>query len=147
VVGTQTIRGSSVATSFEVPVAIEYEMSVGSTHFNKIRCCEQAMAPFVAQNNGNDVCIYTFKQLPRTTVMLGVVSKDGPSYRMSAGRFWATLITHAVFLPLILLIPMLFLRTIGWLILLVVLYFSIRNGMELWSSWHQMEADGGAVDG
>ena len=136
-----------MVTSFEVPVAIEYEMSVGNTHFKKIRCCEQAMAPFVAQNNGNDVCIYTFKQIPRTTVMLAVVSKDGPSYRMSAGRFWATLLVHAVFLPLILLIPLLLLRGIGWVLIPVMLYFTTRNGIELWASWHQMQADGGAVDG
>ena len=136
-----------MVTSFEVPVAIEYEMSVGNTHFKKIRCCEQAMAPFVAQNNGNDVCIYTFKQIPRTTVMLAVVSKDGPSYRMSAGRFWATLLVHAVFLPLILLIPLLLLRGIGWVLIPVMLYFTTRNGLELWTSWHQMQRDGGAIDG
>ncbi len=88
VVGTRTVRGDRVVTSFEVPVAIEYQLSVGTSKFEKIRCCEQAMAPFVARNNGQDACIYTFKQLPRTTVMLAVVSKEGPSYRMSAGRFW-----------------------------------------------------------
>jgi hypothetical protein len=146
-VGSQTVRGNRVVTSFEVPVAIEYQMSVGSESFRKIRCCEQAMAPFVAQNNGNRICIYTFKQMPRTIVMLAVVSKDGPSYRMGAGRFWATLITHGVFVPLVLAVILLLIPGIGWLLIPVLLYFTTRNALELWRSWHQMQSDGGAVDG
>lgn len=146
-VGSQTVRGDRVVSSFEVPVAIQYELSVGDTHFEKIRCCEQAMAPFVSQNHGNDVCIYTFKQLPKTTVMFGVVSKDGPSYRMSAGRFYTTLVAQTLLVPLFLLVPLLLIPVLGWMLILVLLYFAGKNGIEFWSSWQQMQRDGGALHG
>lgn len=141
-VGSQTVRGDRVVSSFEVPVAIEYELRVGPLHFKKIRCCEQAMAPFVAQNNGKDVCIYTFKQLPKTQVMLAIVSKDGPSYRMTAGRMYMTVFATALFLPLLIIIPLLFIPVLGWILSALVLFFAGRNGFGLWSTWQQMNADG-----
>jgi hypothetical protein len=141
-VGSQTVIGDRVVSSFEVPVAIEYELRVGATHFKKIRCCEQAMAPFVAQNNGNDVCIYTFKQLPRTDVMLAIVAKGGPSYRMTAGRMYMTLFATSIFLPLLIAVPLFFIPVLGWVLSPLVLFFAGRNGVGLWSTWQKMNSDG-----
>jgi hypothetical protein len=121
-----------------VPVAIEYELQVGDTHFRKIRCCEQAMAPIVAENHGNEVCIFTFKQIPKTVVMLGLVSKNGPSYRMTAGRLYLTLFAQTLFIPAILCLPLL-LIPVGWLAIPVLLYFTTTYGLGLYSSWKEMQ--------
>ena len=140
-VGASTVQGDRVVSSFEVPVAIEYEMSIGDLHFKKMRCCEQAMAPFVAQNNGNDVCIYTFKQIPRTNVMLAIVSADGPSYRMTAGRMYLTIFAQ-IFLVLIVGLPLLLVPVLGWILSPLAFFFTGKYVLELWSSWQLMNKDG-----
>lgn len=141
-VGSQMVQGNRVVSSFEVPVAIQYSLQVGDTHFKKIRCCEQAMAPFVAENQGREVCIYTFKQLPKTDIMLAIASKDGPAYRMATGRFWVTLFAQALILPLLICIPLLLIPYVGWALIPVVLYFAVRNGIDFYKSFQQMKQDG-----
>lgn len=133
-VGSQMVRGNQVVSSFEVPVAIEYEMNIGDQYFKKMRCCEPAMAPFVAENNGNDVCIYTFKQIPRTNVMLAIVSKDGPSYKMASGRLYLTMFAQ-IFIALIICAPLLLIPFVGWALIPVVLFFTGKYVYGLYTSW------------
>jgi hypothetical protein len=140
-VSSQSVRGNQVVSSFEVPVAIEYEMHIGDTYFKKMRCCEQAMAPFVAQNNGNDVCIYTFKQIPRTNVMLAIMSQDGPSYKMAAGRMYLTIFAQ-IFIALLLSIPLIFIPFIGWALIPVLLFFTGKYVYGLYTSWQDMANSG-----
>lgn len=140
-VGASTVQGNRVVSSFEVPVAVEYELTVGDRHFKKIRCCEQAMAPFIAENNGNDVCIYTFKQIPKTDVMLAVASKDGPSYRMSSGRMYLTIFAQ-IFLVLIVGLPLLLIPVIGWILAPLAFFFTGKYLLELYSTWQTMNKDG-----
>lgn len=140
-VGASTVQGNRVVSSFEVPVAIQYELTVGDRHFKKIRCCEPAMAPFVAENNGSEVCIYTFKQIPKTDVMLAVASKDGPSYRMTSGRMYLTIFAQ-IFIALIIVLPLLLIPVIGWAIDLAVVFFTGKYVLELYSTWQTMNKDG-----
>ena len=140
-VGSQTVQGNRVVSSFEVPVAIEYEMTIGDTYFKKMRCCEQAMAPFVAENNGNDVCIYTFKQIPRTNVMLAIVSRDGASYKMASGRMYLTIFAQ-IFIALIISLPLLLIPVIGWALIPVLLFFTGKYVYELYTSWQEMAKSG-----
>ncbi|MBT8109228.1 MAG: hypothetical protein KJO27_00760 [Gammaproteobacteria bacterium] len=140
-VGASTVQGNRVVSSFEVPVAIEYELTVGDRHFKKIRCCEPALAPFIAENHGNEVCIYTFKQIPRTDVMLAVTSKDGPSYQMTSGRMYLTIFAQ-IFLVLIVGLPLLLIPVIGWILSPLAFFFTGKYVLELYSTWQTMNKDG-----
>lgn len=140
-VGSQTVQADRVVSSFEVPVAIEYEMHIGDTYFKKMRCCEQAMAPFVAENNGNEVCIYTFKQIPRTNVMLAIVSKDGPSYKMAASRLYLTIFAQ-VFIAALLTLPLLIIPFVGWAMVPVLWFFTGKYVYGLYTTWQDMSKTG-----
>ena len=140
-VGSQMVQGDRIVSSFEVPVAIEYELQVGDTHFKKIRCCEPALAPFIAQNHGKDVCIYTFKQIPRTNVILAIVSKDGPSYRMTSGRMYLTIFAQ-IFIALLICLPLIIIPIVGWALIPVILFFTGKYVFGLYTSWQDMAKGG-----
>ena len=140
-VGSQMVQGNRVVSSFEVPVAIEYQLQVGDTDFKKIRCCEPAMAPFVAENHGNEVCVYTFKQIPRTNVMLAVVSKDGPSYKMTSGRLYLTMFAQ-IFIGVIICLPLILIPVVGLALVPVALFFTGKYVYELYTSWQEMAKAG-----
>jgi hypothetical protein len=98
--------GSVVKIATELPLLV-----IGNHTFRKIRLCKDELAGYL--NKCDTVCIQVFPHMWRKLIVIGVQSKNGPSWTMSFERMLATVFTYATIWALIGGIPGLFM---GWII-------------------------------
>jgi len=97
VVSTTTHPVTGVATvNNAIPIAVELvSFQIGETFFRKIRVCQQFVSQFI--HPGDDACIYVYKQMGITNVIVGVKSNQYPSYSISFGRLLLMLFSQYFF--------------------------------------------------
>ncbi|HEY0340334.1 MAG TPA: hypothetical protein VGC34_05985, partial [Steroidobacteraceae bacterium] len=109
---THNAYTGQTSSGMPVPIAVELvSFKIGATFFRKIRVCQQFVSQFIHQ--GDDACIYVYKQLGITNVIVGVKSSQYPSYSISFRRFLLMIFAQYLFGALICVIPAFVL--VGWL--------------------------------
>ncbi len=79
-----------------MPIAVTLvSFKIGETFFRKIRVCQQFVSQFIHQED--NACIYVYKQLGITNVIVGVKSSQYPSYSISFSRFLLMIFAQYVF--------------------------------------------------
>lgn len=136
-----SVTGQSYA-SHPVPVAVELvSFRIGDQFFRKIRLCQQFVSQFIHQ--GDTACIYVYKQLGMTNVIIGVKSTAYPSYAISFRRMLLMMFSQYLFGGLFGIIPAFIL--FGWLSAkLAVLAMMVLPSYGAWTlhqAYQQMSAD------
>jgi hypothetical protein len=105
-VAAETHDAYTGRTSSGVPVPIAVTLvsfRIGDTFFRKIRVCQQFVSQFIHQ--GDNACIYVYKQLGITNVIVAVKSSTHPSYSIGFSRFLLMIFAQYVFGTLICVVP------------------------------------------
>jgi hypothetical protein len=127
-----------------VPVAVELiSFRIGETFFRKIRVCQQFVSEFIHPND--TACIYVYKQLGITNVIVAVKSSAFESYSISFRRFLLMIFSQYLFGILFCIIPAFVL--IGWispiLATLATLSLPTYGAWTLIQTWKEIKADFG----
>lgn len=127
---------------FTVPVAVELiSFRIGTTFFRKIRLCQAFVSQFV--HPGDHACIYVFKQLGITNVIIGIKYSQFPSYAISRRRMVLMVFAQYLFGVLLGIIPALIL--LGWLspVLAILATFALPTygAWTLVEAYKEMSAD------
>jgi hypothetical protein len=135
------LTGQHHATS-AIPIAVQLiGLRIGDTYFRKIRVCQQFVAQFL--HPGDNACIYVYKQLGITDVIIGVRSSGNPSYAISPQRLLLMLFSQFVFGALFGVIPAFIL--FGWisstLALLSLLVLPACGSWSLYKAYQEMSLD------
>lgn len=132
----QTSSGPSV------PVAVTLvSFRIGDTFFRKIRVCQQFVSEFIHQ--GDNACIYVYKQLGITDVIVAVKSSAYPSYSISFRRFLLMIFSQYLFGILICVIPAFLILGLisSTLALIGTLALPTYGSWTLWQAWKEIRAD------
>ena len=139
--------GGSVSTSNDyatttIPIAVELiGFRVGEQFFRKIRLCQEFVSQFI--HPGDNACIYVYKQLGITNVIVGVKSAQFPSYSISFSRLLLMIFSQYVFGTLFCFIPafILFGRISGLLTILAMWALPSYGAWTLIRTFREMQAD------
>lgn len=122
-------------TGAVIPVAVELvSFRIGDKSFRKLRMCQQFVAQFV--HPGDDACIYVFKSKGITDVMIGIKSKQYPSYAISFPRFLGMVFAQYLFGVLVWFLPALIL--FGWISPFLVFLGTVA--VPSYASWTLLQA-------
>lgn len=137
------VSGRSYAGN-AVPIAVELvSFRIGDRFFRKIRLCQDFVSQFIHQ--GDQACIYVYKQLGITDVIIGVKSAEHPSYAISFRRMLLMMFAQYVFGALFGVIPAFIL--FGWLsgklAVLAMLVLPTYGSWTLYQTYQQIKADFG----
>jgi ABC-type phosphate/phosphonate transport system permease subunit len=135
-----SVHGGSYGAA--IPVAVELvSFRIGDKFFRKIRLCQQFVSQFI--HPGDHACIYVYKQLGITDVIIGVKSEQFPSYAISFRRMVLMLVSQYLFGCLFGIIPAMIL--FGWLsptlALLAMLVLPTRGAWTLWRAFQEIRND------
>ena len=97
-------RTGGTYNSHAVPIAVELvDFTIGEKFFRRIRVCQQFVSQFI--HPGDNACIYVYRQLGITNVIIGVKSSQFPSYAISFPRFLMMILAQYLIGGLYCLIP------------------------------------------
>jgi hypothetical protein len=136
-----SVTGRAYASN-AIPIAVELvSFRIGDKFFRKIRLCQEFVSQFIHQ--GDQACIYVYKQLGITDVVVGVKSTEHPSYRISFGRLVLMMFSQYLFGALFGVIPafVLFGWLSGKLAILAMLALPSYGAWTLYQAYQQMKAD------
>jgi hypothetical protein len=139
---TQNAVTGQVHEGFQVPVAVELvSFKIGEHFFRKIRVCQQFVSQFI--HPGENACIYVYKQMGITNVIVGVKSGEFPSYSISFRRFLLMIFAQYLFGILICVIPafLLFVNLSATLALIATLALPTYGSWTLFQAYKEMKAD------
>ena len=127
-----------------VPVAVELvSFRIGDTFFRKLRLCQEFVSQFI--HPGDHACIYVYKQLGITDVVIGVKSQQFPSYAISFRRMLLLMFSQYLFGCLFGVIPAMIL--LGWLstklAVLAMLVLPSYGAWTLYRTYQEVRADFG----
>lgn len=125
-----------------IPVAVELvSFRIGGTFFRKLRLCQAFVSQFI--HPGDDACIYVYKQLGLTNVVIGVKSKQYESYAISFRRMLLMMFSQYLFGCLFGIVPAMIL--LGWLstklALFALLVMPSYGAWTLYQAWQEIRAD------